>query len=360
MKLQRSSHSPRHDVQSGELRARRWCAVWVTGRQSKQGDKQPVCRARGQGVAHGTAGQLVFDPPVLEKLNLEQLFSTPAHSVRLGVQAIDYFNAFGGGGIIAGGLAVFAAGNSDSDEPYYPAFYEGAIAVAGECESFLGCIKKIIHLVKIRNRACVAIFDAATNDAFERYGVSNFGDWIDIAAPGVNILSTVALGDGDPRYGASRNYMRMTGTSFSTAVVSGLLGLMVSYEPGLTREQYIECLKSTAENISSIPLNQGGHTLASKRNIGARTVGRTVALSFVTVFNRLSSPISLRYALRYVCFPLPVQQMRHHPGRLRVHASASSTFCYHLAQLYNSCRSIPFKYSCTRLPFSKHSQPGVS
>eukprot|EP00965_Chrysotila_dentata_P050569 1676013-Pleurochrysis_carterae.AAC.3 len=46
-------------------------------------------------------------------------------------QAIDYFNTFGGGDASTGGLTVFAAGNDASDDQWYPAYYEGAIAVAG-------------------------------------------------------------------------------------------------------------------------------------------------------------------------------------------------------------------------------------
>eukprot|EP00965_Chrysotila_dentata_P258536 6213254-Pleurochrysis_carterae.AAC.2 len=48
------------------------------------------------------------------------------------LEAIDYFNEVGGGGLTTdGGLTVFAAGNENDDGRWYPAYYSGAIAVAG-------------------------------------------------------------------------------------------------------------------------------------------------------------------------------------------------------------------------------------
>eukprot|EP00965_Chrysotila_dentata_P037804 1257168-Pleurochrysis_carterae.AAC.3 len=46
-------------------------------------------------------------------------------------QAIDYFNEFGGGNVSKGGITVFSAGNDASDGQFYPAFYDGTVAVAG-------------------------------------------------------------------------------------------------------------------------------------------------------------------------------------------------------------------------------------
>jgi len=48
--------------------------------------------------------------------------------------------------------------------------------------------------------------------------LSNYGDWVDLAAPGYNIYSTLP---GD-------NYGYKTGTSFATAYVSGLAALIYS------------------------------------------------------------------------------------------------------------------------------------
>jgi parallel beta-helix repeat protein len=59
---------------------------------------------------------------------------------------------------------------------------------------------------------------AATNDTDKRADSSNYGDWIDIAAPGVNILST----------DRGNNYRKKSGTSYSCSYVSGLAALLLS------------------------------------------------------------------------------------------------------------------------------------
>ena len=85
-----------------------------------------------------------------------------------------------------GAVIVAAAGNSGSKPPVYPAFFENCIAVAA-----------------LRQDGTLA-------------PLSNHGDWVDIAAPGFNIYSTLP-GNG---------YGYKSGTSFATAYVSGLAALL--------------------------------------------------------------------------------------------------------------------------------------
>ncbi|SDX48245.1 thermitase [Marininema mesophilum] len=87
-----------------------------------------------------------------------------------------------------GSVIVAAAGNSRSSRPEYPAFYANAIAVA------------------------------ATNARDRRAPFTSFGNWVDVAAPGVSILSTT-IGSG---------YGFKSGTSMSAPFVSGLAGLLAS------------------------------------------------------------------------------------------------------------------------------------
>ncbi|HEX2729527.1 MAG TPA: S8 family serine peptidase, partial [Rubrobacteraceae bacterium] len=86
-----------------------------------------------------------------------------------------------------GAVVVAAAGNANSTIREYPAAYRGVLAVA------------------------------ATTRAGTRANFSNRGDWIDIAAPGVDILSTAPSG-----------YSSMSGTSFSSPYVAGVAGLLAS------------------------------------------------------------------------------------------------------------------------------------
>lgn len=86
-----------------------------------------------------------------------------------------------------GAVVVAAAGNENSNVRSYPAAYRGVLAVA------------------------------ATTRAGTRANFSNKGDWIDVAAPGVGILST-----------APRGYSPLSGTSFSSPYVAGVAGLLAS------------------------------------------------------------------------------------------------------------------------------------
>lgn len=87
-----------------------------------------------------------------------------------------------------GVVIVAAAGNHGSQLPVYPAYYENCIAVA------------------------------ATRRDGTLAPLSNYGDWVDVTAPGFGIYSTLP-GDG---------YGYKSGTSFATAYVSGLAALLFS------------------------------------------------------------------------------------------------------------------------------------
>ena len=151
-------------------------------------------------------------------------------------KAIDYFNTYAGcdengnqlpDSPMKGGVVIFAAGN-DGLPTGYPASYEGCVAVS-----------------------------AVAGD-YELAYYSNFGDWVDIAAPGGDaqknqmILSTV------PENG----YDRMQGTSMACPHVSGVAALIASEfgGPGFTREDLIDRLLKTTSDIS-LPADQMGHGL---------------------------------------------------------------------------------------------------
>ena len=124
--------------------------------------------------------------------------------------AIDYFNRYGGmnksgeqTGPMAGGVVIFAAGNDG--RPFgSPAGYPGCVAVG-------------------------AITNYGTRSNF-----SNYGDWVDICAPGVGVISTTP----------GSTYSEMGGTSMACPHVTGVAALVVSYcgGQGFTRDQLVEKL----------------------------------------------------------------------------------------------------------------------
>ena len=124
-------------------------------------------------------------------------FGSPSYSTTL-KNAIDY-------AVKKGAVLVAAAGNDGVTTPFYPAYLEPVIAVGSSTEF---------------------------ND--KRSYFSNYGDWVEVAAPGSNILSTVPGG-----YGYKQ------GTSMAAPFVSGLAGLMVSCSEKSATEVRAALLKST-------------------------------------------------------------------------------------------------------------------
>ncbi len=88
---------------------------------------------------------------------------------------------------------------------------------------------------------------AATDNQDRKASFSNFGGWVDISAPGVNIRSTLA--------GSNTAYGNQSGTSMACPLVAGLAGLLLSYNPNLTPAEVLSCLQSGAVNINGINPN---------------------------------------------------------------------------------------------------------
>jgi subtilisin family serine protease len=113
------------------------------------------------------------------------------------LDAIDYFNANGGGAVMSGGITIFAAGNDDSSGEWYPAYYSGCFSVA------------------------------ATNHEDVRSYYSNYGTWVDVSAPGGE--TTSASAEGVLSCVSGSNYAYMQGTSMACPHASGVAALVVSY-----------------------------------------------------------------------------------------------------------------------------------
>jgi len=118
-------------------------------------------------------------------------------------------------------LIVAAAGNEDEDEPMYPAAYPNVLAV--------GATEYIPELWQEWQDICHLPVRKAC--------FSNYGDYVDIAAPGVNILSTVPGGW----------YEVYDGTSMAAPFVAGAAALVWGKWPTLTRQQVYDLLVSTGD-----------------------------------------------------------------------------------------------------------------
>ncbi len=127
-----------------------------------------------------------------------------------------------------GSVVVAAAGNSGCNCLNYPAASPGAIAVA------------------------------ASDQKDNLMNYSNFGSWVQVAAP--TSVTTTWLKD--PSTGAPYGYGPVGGTSISTPVVSGVLALMLSYKPTATVDELKNALFSTTDPITG--LTQGGSAVSVK------------------------------------------------------------------------------------------------
>ncbi|WP_372480606.1 S8 family serine peptidase [Halomicrobium sp. HM KBTZ05] len=92
---------------------------------------------------------------------------------------------------------------------------------------------------------CVAVSALDPNEELANF--SNRGPEIEVAAPGVNVLSTVPY-DG---------YDSFSGTSMASPVAAGVAALGKAAEPGLSASQLRERLKSTADGVG-LPGDQQG------------------------------------------------------------------------------------------------------
>src|SRR6476661_7393320 len=111
-----------------------------------------------------------------------------------------------------GVVIVAAAGNTPDGKPEYPAGYDEVIAVSASSR-----------------RDSVA-------------GFSSYGDYVDVAAPGINILSTW-VDHHKP------GYQSESGTSMASPVVAGAAALILARNPALTPVQVQLLLQQTADDI---------------------------------------------------------------------------------------------------------------
>ncbi|MGH9249620.1 MAG: S8 family serine peptidase, partial [Acidimicrobiales bacterium] len=106
-------------------------------------------------------------------------------------------------------VVVAAAGNEASDVPHWPAAADGVVAVG------------------------------ATTASGDLAGFSNYGSWVDVVAPGVNITSTAPGG----------GYAIGSGTSFSSPIVAGVAALAWAAHPAADAVTIASRLSSTAIDL---------------------------------------------------------------------------------------------------------------
>ncbi len=124
-----------------------------------------------------------------------------------------------------GAIVVAAAGNEGLSEPLYPASYRNVLSVAA-----------------VDERDRLTFF-------------TNSGEYIDITAPGLDLISTVANG----------SFASKSGTSMATPLVSGAVALVSAQHPDWSGIQFAEQVRATALNIDELNSIDTPHLMGKGR-----------------------------------------------------------------------------------------------
>jgi len=108
-------------------------------------------------------------------------------------------------------VLVAASGNDNTDQPSYPAAYDEVLCVA------------------------------AVDHRRERADFSNYGDYVDVAAPGVDIPSTYIYSD----------YAALSGTSMACPHVAALAALIRSAQPDMKNTEVMELIRKSAVDLGA-------------------------------------------------------------------------------------------------------------
>ena len=105
-------------------------------------------------------------------------------------------------------VVVAASGNDGNDTPQYPAAFPEVVAVG------------------------------ATDAAGKLVDFSSYGEWLDLAAPGFDVVSTAP----------GNNYAIGDGTSFAAPIVAGVAAMVRAQNPALTQAQVGDRLRAAARD----------------------------------------------------------------------------------------------------------------
>jgi subtilisin family serine protease/subtilase family serine protease len=189
-----------------------------------------VCRA--DGTCDDFAIQQAIARAITDGANIINMsLGDTAYSQSLDEAVQDAWNA---------GLVIVAgAGNNGTTDPFYPAAFENVISVA------------------------------AFDEYHARPDFSNFGNWVDIAAPGSFIMSSypMAACDSSTAAGDTGCYTWNSGTSMATPHVAGAAALVWSRSDVTSNGQVVDILLNSADGRGVAPERLDSWTIHGGLNL---------------------------------------------------------------------------------------------
>ena len=134
---------------------------------------------------------------------------------------------------VANGLVIVnAAGNDGDTIPEYLDTYAGSVSVAA-----------------------LDIYD-------QKAGFSNYGSWVEVSAPGVDIYTTYY-----DHSTSSSIYSNVDGTSFASPITCGVIAMLWSANPGLSHTEVVDLMYDTCDNIDDANPSFIGELGAGRPNL---------------------------------------------------------------------------------------------
>jgi subtilisin family serine protease len=231
-----------------------------------------VVNAAGKGFSYQIANGVKYAADNGAKI-LSLSLGSAAHSTTL-KNALDY--------AYAKGCVIFCSmGNGNSGETQYPAGYENTIAIGA--------------MSPCDNRK-----DPTTCDAEHWWG-SNYGQHIELMAPGVRIYTTDIMGDkGFSDGDESGYYATFNGTSAAAPFAAGVASLIIANRPDFTNKDIRQLMRETAVDMENIGFDIetgygriNAHSALTVSSGGYRIAPMTIHFGDVGLRDSLSRSITL-------------------------------------------------------------------
>jgi subtilisin family serine protease len=183
----------------------------------------------------------------------------------------------------SGVLPMFASGNGDDDQPDFPARYDDAMAVGA-------------------TSPCDERKNPASCDG-ENFWGSNYGDELDVSAPGVLMYTTdIAGGDG---YTGDDYNSGFNGTSSATPLAAGIAALVQSHALELTGaaldpDELQDILEVSADDVGGYDYNYDAGRPGYSFELGAGRINANRALQELiarTVVDLQPEPVDLALSI---------------------------------------------------------------